>query len=236
MNEEFIKQFRKSPDLQMVEKIHARLERRERVQTLKKYSVRSGFALLLVFGMLVLFSSTARADVLRFIENVAGLRFEVASNYPGTGEEIIIDSDPVSLEEAQSRFESPIALPTYVPQGYGRNANVIFHAFSNQPVLTVIWENHEKGSSILLDIQNCSPQLVGSCELIVGENALEEITLNGKPAVAVHGAWNYDTQQYDTSTTTAIQWAYDQSTIYTLTSGNKNLSLEELIKMAESIP
>jgi len=39
----------------------------------------------------------------------------------------------------------------------------------------------------------------------VGNGAVEEIMLNGSPAVIVHGSWNHDTRQYDLSTVTAIQ-------------------------------
>ena len=71
---------------------------------------------------------------------------------------------------------------------------------------------------------------------VVGNGAVEEILLNGSHAVIVHGAWNHDTRQYDLSTVTAIQWKYDENTVYTLSSWNQNLSLDELIQMAESIP
>jgi hypothetical protein len=67
----------------------------------------------------------------------------------------------------------------------------------------------------------------------VGEDAIEEINLNGRPAVIVRGGWNDDTRQYDFSLPAAIEWKVDENTIYSLTGYQ---SLEELIRIAESIP
>jgi hypothetical protein len=87
----------------------------------------------------------------------------------------------------------------------------------------------------MLSIRHC-PSGLEYCGWIVGEGALEEITLNGRPAVIQRGGWNSDTQQYDFSmAVTIIQWKYDENTIYSLTD-SRRLSLDELIRIAESIP
>lgn len=239
MNEEFIKQFRKMPDSQFVEKIHARLGKRERAQIVKRYALLSVLALVSMFGMLMTFSSSVRANVLSFIEEIAGLQFEVTSNCPGCTDEDVtfIEPEYLSLDEARSRFPSPIQLPTYMPQGYERLSDMQFYIWSNDSsTLTIIWEKREEDKlvgMISLDIAPC-PSSSTSCGMIVGEGALEEITLNGKPAVVIRGAWNYDTQKYDLSAGTAIQWRYDENTVYRISS--HVMSLDELIKMAESIP
>src|SRR5687768_15668915 len=77
MNEDFIKQFRKPPDVEILEKIHARLQRRERSQKIKQYLTRSVLALILAFGMLLTFSPTVRAQVLYYWEKIAGVTFRV---------------------------------------------------------------------------------------------------------------------------------------------------------------
>lgn len=236
MNEEFIKQFRRPPDFSFVEKIQMRLERKERIQVAKRYIVLSVLVLIFSFGMLMTFSSTARAEVLQTLEEIAGLQFDVTNNYPGDSDEdvTIVPSEYLSLKEAQSRFPSPIALPTYVPPGYERRDDVILTPFTNPdvPVLMIIWDSKKKGG-LVLDILHCSIGLE-NCGWTVGEGALEEITLNGDPAVVIHGGWNYDTHQYDSSLTTAIRWKYDENTIYTLES--TDISWDELVRIAESIP
>ena len=237
MNEDFMRQFQKMPDSILLEKIHARLEKRERAQIIKRYAFLSVLALVSMFGVLVTFSSTVRAEVLQTIEEIAGLQFEVTTDYPGNSEEeIVVPSEHLSLEEAQGRFESPVALPTYMPPGYERQTDVEFLILGDIPTLTIRWNSNKKHTgSIDLHIDHCSAN-IANCGLIVGEGALEEIMLNGKPAVVVRGAWNYDTQQYDLSVVTAVQWRYDENTVYTLQCWNPDISLDELVKMAESIP
>jgi hypothetical protein len=68
MNEKYLEQFRRTLDPKLVESIHARLERRERIQTVKQYSVFSMLALVFLFGVLMTFSSNVRAEVLQTIE------------------------------------------------------------------------------------------------------------------------------------------------------------------------
>ncbi len=236
MNDKFINQFRKLPESKFVEKVHMQIERKERSQAIKRYSVLSAFALIFVFGMLMTFSSAVRADVLRTINEIAGLRFDVTSNYLGDPSEeiIIVPGEHLSLEDAQSRFASPIMLPTYMLQGYERSNNVELFDFGDMPMLVIRWSRNEPFGHIHLEIQHCSPSL-GNCGLTVGEDSLEEIMLNEKPAVIVRGAWMMDTKQYDLSVVTAIRWKYDENTVYTLGCSNSEVSLEELIKIAESI-
>jgi hypothetical protein len=240
MNEDFIKQFKRLPDANLVEKIQARLERKERRQTMRRYSLLSAFALIFVFGVFITVSSPARAYVLQTIEEIAGLKFEITSGYPGVpGEQVhTAPSEQLSLEEAQSRFPAPISLPTYVPAGYARQEPLSLTTFEKPdlPLYTTIfldihWEN-KNGGAFMLNIRHC-PGGLEYCGWIVGEAAIEEITLNGRPAVIVRGGWNDDTRQYDFSLPTAIEWKVDESTIYSLTG---NQSLEELIRIAESIP
>jgi hypothetical protein len=242
MSEEFIKQFQKLPESNFVEKVHGRLERKARIQAVKRYSILSAFALIFVLGMSMTFSSTVRAYVLQTLEEIAGIPFTITNNYPGhPGEkEITVPSKSLSLEEAQVRFPSPIALPAYVPQGYERRGDVSLTTFADpdMPLLTTIfldvtWET-QNGNVFVLSIRHCSSGLE-NCRWVVGEGALEEITLNGRPAVVLRGGWNYDTRQYDFSFPAAIEWKYDEKTIYSLT-GSQGISLDELIRIAESIP
>jgi hypothetical protein len=188
------------------------------------------------------FSSSARAYVLQTLEEIAGLRFNITNDYPGSlgEEENIVPSEMLSLEEAQRRLPFPILLPAYVLQGYERRDALALTTFADPDAplyttifLNIIWEN-KGGEAFMLSIRHC-PSGLEYCGWSVGEGALEEITLNGRPAVIQRGAWNYDTRQYDFSfPVIEIQWKYDENTIYSLT-GNRSLE-DELIRIAESIP
>lgn len=236
MNEDFMKQFRRMPDANFVEKIHSNLKKKERRQTIQRISVYFVLALMFAFGMLMTFSSTVRAEVLEKIEEIAGLRFDVTTNYPGDPDEevTIVPNEHLSLEEAQARFPAPVALPDYLPQGTTRREEVLLVSFPDMPMLSLTWDNPSTGG-FGLDIQHCSNG-AENCGWIVGEGALEEITLNGKPAAVVRGAWDYDAQRYDASLPVAIRWKYNEDTIYTLSSWSSEMPLDELIRIAESIP
>jgi len=65
MNEDFMRQFQKMPDSILLEKIHVRLVGKERRHRIKQYFAHSVLMLIFVFGVLLIFSSAVRAEVLR---------------------------------------------------------------------------------------------------------------------------------------------------------------------------
>jgi hypothetical protein len=239
MNEDFIKQFRKPPDVEILEKIHARLQRRERSQKIKQYLTRSILALILAFGMLLTFSPTVRAQVLYYWEKIAGVTFRVYNDLPAHAYPLKVE-DYWTLEEAQTRFASPISLPAYVPQGYERTPTVQRILDGYVDLVTVTWKNDHE--TIDLTIQHCFPDLEvdgikgSNCGAGVIEKSIEEITLNGKPAALVYSSRMSDTRRSNLSAGLSIFWIYNENTVYSLIFLDQDLSREELIKMAESIP
>jgi hypothetical protein len=238
MNEEYLKRFRKQPNSVFVKKIHTRLERKERIQAIKRYAVRSALALAFLFGVLMTFSSTVRADVISLIVKIGGLHFEVTSQNPHNPylPERELVPEYLSWEEAGSRFLSPLQLPVYVPEGYEREANTHLYIWGDgTPTLEVFWRKKGGQSPMIgLFIAQCRDDAPG-CGFRVGEEALEEIALNGKPAALIRGAWDSETRQYDLSAAIKVMWRYDEDTFYNLWSFDQNLA-DELIKMAESVP
>lgn len=237
MNEEYIKGFRKSPGTKLIERIHTRLYKRERMQRIKRYSALSMFALIFVFGMLMVFSSTVRADVISIFRKIGGVQYHVSSESLLNPYIPAVELAPeyLSWEEASSRFVSPLTLPTYVPQGYERETNVHFYTWGDgTSTLEVFWRKKGEFPMIGLFIAGCKEDAQG-CGFRVGEGALEEITLNGKPAALTRGSWDEGTQQYEPSVLVSVMWRYDENSFYRLWSFDQSLA-DELIKMAESIP
>ena len=238
MNEDYLKGFKKSPDSQMLEKIHGRLQRRERSQRFKQYITRSVLALTLAFGMLLAISPTVRAQVLYYWEKIGGVTIRIYNDLPA-GAYIMKADDYWTLEEAQTRFASPISLPSYVPQGYERTPTVqhILHVNGYVDLVTVTWKNEYE--TIDLTIQHCFPDLEfdgikgANCGAGVIKQSIEEITLNGSPAALVYDSMTSETRN---PVGLSIFWLYNENTVYALGVSGKYLSREELIKMAESIP
>lgn len=237
MNEDYIKGFRKAPDLQLLGRIQARLEKRERRQLIKRYTFLSMLALVFAFGMLMTFSSTVRAEVISIFLKIGGVQYTVNREYPGKDlPEVVLEPEVLSWEEARSRFVSPLELPTYVPEGYEREAEVPLTIWSgdNAHTLEVIWRKKGQYPMIGLFIAQCQEESQG-CGIGVGDDgALEEITLNGKPAALIRGAWDVDEQRYDLSSMVSVTWRYDENAFYKLWSFDQDL-VDELIKMAESV-
>lgn len=236
MNEDYMKQFRKVPDSEFVKKVYTRLERKERIRSIQQHFIRSVLVLIFVFGMLMTFSSTVRAQVINLWVKIAGLPFIITNDYPSDAY-ILVPSANWSLDEARTRFASPISIPAYVPHGYERSSAVEHILDGYVDLLTITWENHKYGEDIYLNIQHCFPEQSNGCGTMVGEGTVEEIMVNGKPAALIRAhPLNLDTHQFDSSTGVGIRWLYSENTAYGLTYYGKDLPLEELVKMAESIP
>jgi len=222
----------------MVEKIRVRLEKRERIQIIKRYSFLSVLALTFVFSMLMTFPSTVRADVLQTIKQSPVVEFlcnlKFSATCGGDGILTINPSEILSLEDAQARFASPIVLPTYVPQGFNRRADVELFDLTDQPTLVITWDGKNRARSIKLLISHHSMELEKYARTL-GKGAFKETMLNGKLAVIVRGTWNIGIRENDL-VMTAVMWKYDENTVYSLLSLEQAIWLDELIKVAESIP
>jgi hypothetical protein len=240
MNEDFMRQFQKMPDAMFLEKVHVRLVGKERKHRIKQYLTYSVTTLIFVFGVLLIFSPAVRVKALQTVEHVQVLICKKLQMYcSGDGvltpeQGLHVPLAYLSLHDAQDRFIPPNALPTYVPQGFERLADVEFFDLPGQPTLVVTWDRPKHYSLIKLLISHHSFEIHEYAQTL-GKGAIEETTLDGKPAIIVHGVWNIGVQNRDFMMT-AIMWRYDENTVYSLLSLEQAVPLDELLKMAESIP
>jgi hypothetical protein len=248
MNEDFMRQFQKMPDSILLEKIHVRLAGKERKHRIKQYFTHSVMTLIFVFGVLMIFSSAVRAEVLRTFQPSRGFTMcDLNSDiiyqdgwYCAT--DGILTSDPskyLSLEDAQVHSISPIILPTYIPKSFERRAeveffDVEFRDLPHQPTLVVTWQGKNQLKLVKLLISHNAMELEDYARML-GRGAIEETVFEGKPAIIVRGVWNIGVRNRGV-TMTALMWRYDENTVYSLLSQEQAVPLDELIKMAESIP
>lgn len=231
-----MKRFRKTPDSVFVKKIRTRLDKRERTQTVKRQSFRLALALIFVFGMSLIFSQTARAEVLQTVQQVQIIicNSKLGIDCGGDGIFTTTPNEYVPLSDVQDRFASPVILPAYVPQGFERRVNVEFFDITDQPALVVTWDRKNDFRLIKLVIARHSIDIQEYAQTL-GKGAIEETVLNGKPAIIVRGVWNIGIHDNDFMMT-ALMWRYDENTVYALLSLEQAVPLTELKKMAESIP
>jgi hypothetical protein len=240
MNEDFMRQFQKMPDSILLEKIHVRLVGKERKHRIKQYLTYSVTTLIFVFGVVLIFSSAVRVKALQTVEHVQVLICKKLQMYcSGDGvltpeQGLYVPLEYLSLNDAQVRFMSPIVLPTYTPQAFERLANVEFFDLPGQPTLVVTWDRQNHYSLIKLLISHHSFEIKEYAQTL-GKGAIEETVLDGKPAIIVRGVWNIGVQENDFMMT-ALMWRHDRNTVYALISLEQAVPLDELLKMAESIP
>jgi hypothetical protein len=240
MNEDFMRQFQKMPDSILLEKIHVRLVGKERKHRIKQYLTYSVTTLIFVFGVVLIFSSAIRVKALQTVEHVQILICKKLQMYcSGDGvltpeQGLYVPLEYLSLNDAQVRFISPIVLPTYTPQGFERLANVEFFDLPGQPTLVVTWNHPNHYGLIKLLISHHSFEIKEYAQTL-GKGAIEETVLDGKPAIIVRGVWNIGVQE-NGFMITALMWRYDENTVYSLLSLEQAVPLDELLKMAESIP
>jgi hypothetical protein len=239
MDDNFLKQYRKQPDQAFAEAVYRKISVEERrVSTMNKLVFASIF-ILAVLGFTLGVSPRARGAALELIREVGGLRFMETSDYPGISEnEEILGSTNVPLEEARRIFTGTISLPTFIPAGYNLDPEVELIDFQDGdlPMGIVNWKTNQDGKrrSLWLQIIYQTENVQNLAE-VVGEGAMEEITINGKPATLLRGGWNYDTRSYDQDIPSLrIRWMYDERTIYDL-NGSQAMGPEVLIRIAESI-
>jgi hypothetical protein len=241
MDDDFLKQYRKQPDSAFVESVYHKINTEKRGGSMmKKLSL--AFAIFLATIAITLgVSPQARGAALELIREVGGLRFHVTSDYPGAGEDVeIVDSTYVSLDEARQIFPGAISLPDSIPGGYSLDPEVELIDFQdgNLPMAIIHWQKttpEGRWGNLVLRI-SYTKETTNYSE-VVGEGAIQEITINGRPAALVSGGWSYDTRSYDFGINSQrIQWMYDENTSYSLESQNEAISKEALIEIAESIP
>ena len=68
----------------------------------------------------------------------------------------------------------------------------------------------------------------------VGEGSVEEVIANGKPAVFINGMWNGEGEWESDSGAKRLMW-YQDNWRYNIQTFNQEITLEELLKIAESI-
>ena len=164
------------------------------------------------------------------------------SDYPGIGEsEEIVDSKFVTLEETIIIFPGTISLPTVLPDGFNLESEVELVNFPGGLSMAALkWLKSSpdgERSGMSLSIFYIADNVVkDNITVVVGDEAIEEININGKPAALLRGGWNYDTKSYDPGIPNlGVRWEYDERTIYELNGSDEAIEPEVLIRIAESI-
>ncbi len=240
MNDKFLRAYYKEPDEEalrlMEEKLrlnHKHTHSQRWLLPLKPAMVVGVF--IIMIGVLLFVSPAVRAQVGKWIQQIGGVNIVETNEYPGGSSPVqTIPFEEYSFEEISNEVPFEISLPAWLPEGFEIIPIVKVARFSQTAETAYIDWNSSSGPILSLMIQHRLDGKNGG--LIVGEGSVEEYLVNGEPAALVHGGWNADIQQWDFNLKViTISWKHNEQT-YVLKGIEDSISVEELLKIAESIP
>lgn len=244
MNDEFLTQSPPPLSDEFIEKLYANISKEHEQPTRMFDSAifrRTGWQVALVslflFAVTFTFSQPARGALLSFIREIAGFLFEeggespVPSNPTENAQITVYTLPEIDLAEARARMPVEFGIPTYLPDGYDFEDAAGPQTSKSWVVLS--WRNPKADSiSLLVHLAETYPDYPQP----VAEGAIEEISINEHSGVLIRGSWHDDQWEEDGSIT--IRWTANDL-VYSLSwragYSTNNLSIEELLQVAESI-
>lgn len=238
MNDQFLRDYYKVPDQKALQLMEEKLRltqnhtHSQRWQLpLKPVMVVGVFIILM--GVLLSVSPGVRAQVSEWIQQIGGVFVLETNEYPGRGPVETIPFEQYSFEEIANELPFEISLPGWIPEEFEIIPTVKVARFNQTAVTAYIDWKSLSGPILSLMIQHRLDGKNGG--LIVGEGSVEEYLVNGEPAALVRGGWNADIQEWDFNLKVlTLSWKHDDQT-YVLQGIEDNISVEELLKIAESI-
>lgn len=242
MNDDFLTRFRTPPPREFAAALYQRIN--TPMNTRSSFAFRRvTFAAALCIALLaaVAFSPTARAAIATFIREIGGVTYigpeeTTGQPTPGAVEEHIVPEENLALSEAQVKVPFEFHLPEWTPDGYTMVSTVRVAYFPNL---------RTNSTTTLVYITWLKPQNIGGnlpIELVISPpiqwlvdlDHLQEVQVDGQPAGLTGGSWNADSGGWDTTQhDRALTWILGDD-MYQLRS--PGATVEELIRMAESIP
>jgi cation diffusion facilitator CzcD-associated flavoprotein CzcO len=134
------------------------------------------------------------------------------------------------LAEAQAKLPYSISLPAWAPEGFKMGTSVRISHFPGAaaPQVTTTWYGSDT------DMGHIELTIYGQrIDWLVETNDVQEVQVNGQPAALVEGGWDADTGQWNREAARMLNWMKGNE-MYQLHS--PGVSVEDLIRMAESIP
>lgn len=172
-----------------------------------------------------------RAAVLSSLEKIkiAGIQFVETTEYPGDESVTTIPSTTMTLDYAQDKFG--FSLPEWTPEEYVLDNTVrVVEMDGSTKSVTISWRNPGK-AAIHLEV------LPNEYTTIVGPESVRNIELDGRNVALWRGGWNFDEKKWDDAIgAITLSWSDDGITAFHLSGMEDAVSVDDLIKMVESIP
>jgi hypothetical protein len=239
MNDQFLRDYYKFPNQRSIRKVEEKLQlNREKhktnltMLTLKPMAI--VILVIVLISALLLVSPVVRAQVNEWIQQIGGVFILETNEYPGMGSPVqTLPYERYSLVEVENELPFALGLPQWIPDEFELVPLVKVTRFDEIAISAYIDWKTPSDSIFSLIIQH---RLDGeNGVLVVGEWSVQEHLVNGEPAALILGGWNADTQMWDDNLEVITLSWYHDGQLYTLQGINEDVSVDELIKIAESI-
>jgi hypothetical protein len=188
------------------------------------------FVMILTLGLVLGVSPTARARIEEVMRDVGGLWVKETGLFSESETPVVPQT--LTLAEAHEKIDFELRLPTWLPPGWTLQEDIVrFRDFSS-PHLQLIWTDTAQKPRLNLFVQRSLPNR----RQVVGPGSVEIVTINGEPATLVRGTWDLASQSWKASEDHInLRWQ-KENVSYQLVFLGDDLTVETLIRMAESIP
>lgn len=237
--DEFLRGLRQAPRPEFTEALFERISQprggsmldyfhSNAIRSLGKYAVALGLAV----AILGIASPDVRAGVAQTISKIGGYTFVVSDRgwdsapHPASAQQPP-QAGRVGLAEARSRVPYSFVLPTWLPNGValkedatevaGTSAIVYFVA-ADPDVSAFVWRTYQGQGGTGL----------------VGNGATETVTVNGVPALLIRGIWDGRTGEWSRPHLVTLRWSQSDVSYEVHANINTGISVEDLIRIAES--
>lgn len=152
----------------------------------------------------------------------------------------------VSLEEAEAETTFTVKKPATLPEGYSFKGVVkppplpeldeplpADSPVSGLPSAVILVFENAAGEKLMLGEFALAMNPLAEIQLPAGKGSVQEVMVNGQPGQYVEGAWSPEGWRSDANHH-VLHWQGADGVVYDLSS--EHLGLEELLRIAESIP
>jgi hypothetical protein len=191
-----------------------------------------------IIAMLVaalLFASPPVKATLDEVQKVMGqIQLTVRSVWPApTATVVLLETEPMSLVDAQAAVPFNFALPTFLPASLTGSGDEVWVARSPVTLVKMQWRDSQ-GGVVQLSAHAASSENQLS-QILVGPESSETILLNGREVVVVRGGWDKESRTWShQDQVITLIWTVN-GVQYRLLSYSDAVSLTELKMMAESV-
>ena len=236
MNDDFLNGFREHPHPEFARSLYRKLSLEKqfamftsrRAQTMRVVA-RVLAAIVLAFGLTILFLPDVRVALAQFIQSIAGFTYKETEQISPPKDGALVEPDKISLSEVQALLpQLTFGVPSWSPAGYILQEQVDYY----EDFIILNWASEKTGSNIRLLIGFAAN--LSSDPLEIGPGGAQEVLLGSAPAVLEQGSYDEQTGKWS-SEGIALRWKRDD-TYYLLFTDGKDVNADELIHMAESVP